>query len=348
MDFQPDGVHRGRRPHVVTRIFKHSGVPRYVSVRFTPLESFRSSLFALLPLAASALWGGMYVVSKWGFGAVPPVTLAALRVAVGAATLLVAVAVAYPARDFSRRDWRGFTVLAVWVSVTLVTQFLGTDLTTASEGSLVTVLTPVATLVLGVLVLGERLTRRKTGGMLLALVGTGVVLASRYGLDSLGAGAASGIALLVLASVGWAAYTVWGKRLVRTYSALETATYSSLLATPLLAAAAAVELAVADTALGSIPITAGTVGAVLYLGVGATAVAWYAWYKGVEYVDTGTVAVYFFAQPVVGAVLGAVFLQEPLGIGFVAGGVVMAIGIYAVTTATTQPAETTDVQRTAD
>lgn len=333
---------------VVAHTFKHPGVPRYVTVRLTPIESMRSSLFALLPLAASALWGGMYVVSKWGFDAIPPVTLAALRVAVGAATLLVAVALAYPARDLSRRDWRGFAVLAVWVSVTLVTQFVGTDLTTASEGSLVTVLTPVATLALGVLALGERLTRRKTGGMLLALAGTGVVLASRYGLDGLGAGAASGIALLVLASVGWAAYTVWGKRLVRKYSALETATYSTLLATPLLAAAAAVELAVTDTALATIPVTAGTVGAVLYLGVGATAVAWYAWYKGVEYVDTGTVAVYFFAQPVVGAVLGAVFLQETLGLGFVAGGLVMAVGIYAVTTANAQSRGTTEPRRTVD
>ncbi|NHN43033.1 EamA family transporter [Halorubellus sp. JP-L1] len=296
----------------------------------------RSNAFALAPLFASVLWGGMYVVSKWGFASIPPVTLAALRVAVGAATLLAVVAVAYPSREFSRADWRGFGVLAVWVSVTLVTQFLGTDLTTASEGALVTVLTPVATLALGVTVLGESLTARKTGGMALALAGTGVVLASRYDLATFGAGAASGVALLVLASAGWAAYTVWGKRLVREYSALETATYSSLLATPPLVVAAGVELAVTDTALSTIPVTPETVAAVLYLGVAATAVAWYAWYKGVEYVDTGTVAVYFFAQPVVGAALGALFLDESLGVGFVVGGVVMAVGIYVVSTARSQ------------
>jgi len=27
--------------------------------------------FALAPLAAAALWGGMYVVSKWGFALIP-------------------------------------------------------------------------------------------------------------------------------------------------------------------------------------------------------------------------------------------------------------------------------------
>lgn len=296
------------------------------------LDAVHAYAFALLPLLASALWGGMYVVSKWGFGAIPPVTLAALRVAVGTVTLLAVVAVAYPSREFSRADWRGFAVLAVWVSVTLVTQFVGTDWTTASEGALVTVLTPVATVALGVTVLDESLTRRKTAGMTLALAGTGVVLAARYDVTAVGSSATAGVALLVLASVGWAAYTVYGARLVREYSALETATYSSLLATPILAVAAGVELAVTDTAASSLPVTVETVGAVLYLGVAATAVAWYAWYKGVEYVDAGTVAVYFFAQPVVGAFLGAALLGESLGVGFVAGGVVMAAGIYVVST----------------
>jgi drug/metabolite transporter (DMT)-like permease len=304
----------------------------------------RSKTFALAPLFASVLWGGMYVVSKWGFGSIPPVTLAALRVVVGAATLLAVVAVAYPNRTFSRRDWLGFGILGAWVAVTLVTQFVGTDRTTASEGALVTVLTPVATFALGVAVLDERVTRRKTGGMALALAGTAIVLLGRYDVDALATSSGLGVTMLMLASVGWAAYTVYGKRLVREYSALETATYSSLLATPVLVVAAGVELAVTDVSLAAIPVTLGTVGAVLYLGVAATAVAWYCWYKAIEYVDAGTVAVYFFAQPVVGAALGAAFLDETLGAAFVAGGCVMAVGIYAVSTA--DAADTADAVET--
>src|SRR5260370_26244567 len=41
---------------------------------------------ALDPLLASCLWGGMYVVSRASFGAIPPVTLAALRVVIGGLT----------------------------------------------------------------------------------------------------------------------------------------------------------------------------------------------------------------------------------------------------------------------
>ncbi len=289
-------------------------------------------VLAFAPLLAAVFWGGMYVVSKWGFDAIPPITLGFLRVLLGAAVLVVLVRIYYPTRAFSRRDWYGFTFLGVWVAITMATQFVGTDLTTASEGSLITVLTPVFTVVLGVFVLDELITRRKSFGMGLALVGTVLVLAGQYDLVTIGAGSVMGIVMLIVASAGWAIYTVWGKPLIRRYSALETATYSTVIAVPMLAVLVPIELYVRDIAIGSIPVTLPIIAAVLYLGVLSTAVAWYCWYKGLEFADAGTVAVYFFAQPLVGAALGALFLDETVGLGFVLGGVLMAVGIYFVST----------------
>ena len=298
------------------------------------MVDLRSKTFAIAPLLAASLWGGMYVVSKWGFDAIPPLTLAFLRVVLGAATLLVVVRLVYPRRTFSRAEWGRFAVLGLWVAVTMATQFVGTDLTTASEGALITVLTPVFTLALGVVVLDELVTRRKMLGTALALIGTVAVLAGQYDLAMIGAGATAGVVVLILASAGWAAYTVWGKPMIRRYSALETATYSTVLAVPMLAVLVPIEFVAGDASLAATSLTLPVVGAVVYLGVFSTAVAWYCWYKGLEYVDAGTVAVYFFAQPVVGAVLGAVFLGESLGYGFVVGGALMALGIYLVSTRT--------------
>lgn len=285
---------------------------------------------AFAPLAAAALWGGMYVVSKWGFSAIPPVTLAFLRVALGAAALLAVVRGTRPTRSFSRAEWGGFAFLGFWVTATLVTQFVGTDLTNASQGSLLTVLTPVFTLLLAVWWLGEPLTPWKVAGIGLAAVGTVLVVIGQYDLTALTAGNASGVALLLGASFAWAAYTVYGKPLVRRYSALETATYSTVLATPMLAVLVPLEFAMRDVTLAAIPVTPPVAGAVFYLGLLSTAAAWYLWYKGLEYIDAGTVAVFFFAQPVVGAVLGALLLGEDLGSLFVLGGGIMAAGVYTV------------------
>lgn len=58
------------------------------------------------------------------------------------------------------------------MTLTVATQFVGTELTNASQGSLLTVLTPVFTVLLGAVVLGERVTTVKAGGMTVAGVGT--------------------------------------------------------------------------------------------------------------------------------------------------------------------------------
>jgi drug/metabolite transporter (DMT)-like permease len=281
----------------------------------------------------------MYVVSRWGFDAIPPVTLAFLRVVLGGAVLLAVVRLRGPTRSFSREEWSRFALLGVWVAVTLATQFLGTALTTASQGSLLTVLTPVFTLALGVALLNESLSPAKVVGTGLALFGTLVVVSATTDLGTLGSagfgGSAGGlgVASLLAASLGWALYTVQGAPLVRRYGALTTATYSTLFAVPLLAVGAGVEVATTGFDLGAIRWTPALVAALGYLGVASTALAWYLWYKGLEYVDSGTVAVFFFAQPVVGTVLGVLLLGEQAGPGFLLGGVVMAVGIYVVNSA---------------
>ena len=54
----------------------------------TPLDRLRGGID---PLLAACLWGGMYVVSRAGFGLIPPVTLGALRVIIGGAALTLAL-----------------------------------------------------------------------------------------------------------------------------------------------------------------------------------------------------------------------------------------------------------------
>ncbi len=306
--------------------------------RLVKLRSAGSTyLFALAPLAAAALWGGLYVVSKWGFDTVPPVTLAFARVAVGATALLVAVRLAYPWRQFSRRDLIGFVGLGAAVAASLSTQFVGTALTTASQGSLITVLTPIFTVLLGVTLLSERLSHRLLVGIGLATAGTIVVLSGQYELSELAGTATTGIGMLLIASATWAVYTVWGKPLIERYSALETAAYSTAASVPMLAALVPIELATTDVSVRAIEVTPALVVAVLYLGLFGTAAAWYLWYKGLEYVDASVVAAFFFVQPIVGALFGATLLGESLGSRFVLGGAVMATGVYLVSTAGAEP-----------
>ncbi|WP_458209809.1 DMT family transporter [Haladaptatus sp. NG-SE-30] len=290
----------------------------------------RKRILATAPLLAAVLWGGMYVVSKWGFSEIPPLTLAFLRVVIGAIVLYLGVRLTTPNRSFSRREWRRFATLAVWLTAALTTQFVGTDLTNASQGSLLTVLTPVFMVGLGVTTLGEHLTRGKIVGIGLASVGTLVVLLGQYDVSTLTNGNLLGVGLLLFSAFSFAAFSAFGKPLIERYSALETATYATVLSVPLFGALVPLELHMHPTALRSVSITFPVIGAVLYLGLLSTAAAWYCWYKGMEYADASTVAVYFFAQPLVGIVLGSVLLGESTGISIFGGGALLVLGVFLV------------------
>jgi drug/metabolite transporter (DMT)-like permease len=332
-------------------------------------------LLGLAPLLASCLWGGMYVVSRASFSAIPPITLGLLRVIIGGLTLWIALQltarwplVARAARPRVHRletsatsglparavtdaaggeerpyaglaatglqvraldartgaglpgDTRRFILLGGTLTATLITQFWGTALASAHDGALLTTMTPVFVVPIAWLVLRERPGWRVLAGMGLALVGVVVVVGT-----NLGGGSTTllGDALLLISALAWALFTVLGAPLVRRLSALVTSTYATLWCIPLLLPFVIIELT--QRSIGTI--TLGLVLAVLYLGWGATALAWFLWYKGVEHLDAAVAAIFFFAQPVVGGLLSALFLGESLSSGFWLGGAVLAGGI---------------------
>jgi drug/metabolite transporter (DMT)-like permease len=253
----------------------------------------------------------MYVVSRLTFASIPPITLGLLRLLIGVAVLGLFLRRVPILRD------RRLAGLGALLAATLMLQFWGTDLAGAAAGSLLTLLTPVFVAVLAPLFLAERTGRRQWAGIAIALLGAVIVSGGGTGSSLLGD------VLLVGASLTWAAYTVLGAPLVRKLGALEITTGASLWALPMMIPGTAIELAGgAHLALTS----SGVLGA-LYLGVFATALAWWAWYRGVERLPAVTAAVFFLAQPVVGIALSIPIFHFPLTAGFGLGSLLVVIGM---------------------
>lgn len=304
------------------------------------------------PLLASCLWGGMYVVSRAGFGLIPPVTLGALRVIIGGAALTLALwlaarrnpklAATSPMRPaWTSRDRMRAIALGGIVAATIITQFLGTALASAHDGALLTTITPVFVVLLAWLLLGERPRWAVVVGMLLALVGVAIVVAAQTATDN-GSPASRETALLgdgmlLLSALCWALFTVVGAPLIRKHSALVAATSATRWSLLFMLPAAVIELALRDD-WRALSFSPGAVGAVLYLGLGATALAWFLWYRGIAHMEAGVASIYFFAQPVVGGLLAGVFLHEALPAAFWLGGAVLAAGILVVAWAPATPA----------
>ncbi|HEU5226548.1 MAG TPA: DMT family transporter [Ktedonobacteraceae bacterium] len=290
-------------------------------------QQHAKGIAGLAPLGASCLWGGMYVVSKASFDAIPPITLGLFRLLIGGLALWVTLWLsrrlqAQPTQKLTSSERKRLPLLGLCIAATIITQFTGTNLATAHDGALLTTITPVFIVPIAWLLLRERPHWRTIVGMLIALIG--VVLIVGIGEQSLTNGQALlGDALLIASALAWALFTVLGAPLVRSLSALSVATYATIWSLIFFVPLAAWELIQHPLTTFSFS----SLASILYLGIGATALAWFLWYKGVERLPASVSAIFFFAQPLVGGLLSALFLHESLGLSFWLGGLVLAVGI---------------------
>ena len=284
-------------------------------------------LGAACALLATAIWGGVFVVSKLVLDYVPPITLVAIRYAVALAVLWPLLARSGH-KPVTRSDLPELAAIGVvGFGVSIVAQFAGTRLSTAANGALITTATPALVVLFAYLILGEALSLRRGLGLAFATVGVLVVAdprSARLSPDLL-----LGNALLAVAAITWALYSVLAKRAARRHSVLTVTTYAAvfgLLATALLAP---VELSIVGLPSSIPPLV---ILGILYIGVVSTAGAFYLWNKALALLDASSAAVFFFAQPVVGSLLGWLVLGETLGPAFFLGGALIVAGVAVVST----------------
>ena len=290
---------------------------------------------ALDLVIAAALWGGLYVVSAGTFDKIPPITLNVLRLAVGLGVLLIAFR--------GRIGWgqapRGRVLLAgVVVAVTMLLQFGGTSLTGAAEGAILTTTTPAFVLLFGVLLEGEKVRRVAWAGVAVALAGVIVLTLRSVGVDAAGtpvsaddqlaatASRLTGDLMLVGAAATWALFSSIGRPLVASVGAFRAIMQATAVGLVLLLPLVPLELAGRTLP----PLEPSTIAAVLYLGIGSTAIAWSLWYRGYAAAPPAVSAAAFFAQPLVGATLGVLVLGEVLGPAFLAGSALIAVGVVGI------------------
>ncbi|MDD1628786.1 MAG: DMT family transporter, partial [Methylococcaceae bacterium] len=167
----------------------------------------RSSIFGIFAgLAAASIWGGMYVVSKVVLEVIPPFSLLTIRLVLGALTLGLVIALR-PKPEFTQRQfWNSFLVGIVGYGVSLSFQFVGTKLSTASNGALVTSATPAFVLIFAPFLLGEKNTPRRILALVISTIGVVAVIDPRNA--ELSPSLFFGNICLLAAGLTWALYSV--------------------------------------------------------------------------------------------------------------------------------------------
>jgi drug/metabolite transporter (DMT)-like permease len=255
-----------------------------------------------------ALWGTAFVFIAAGVDTLPPLTLAAGRIAVAAAVL--AAAVPLTGRSFPRgRIWWHFLALAVVGNcLPFFTIAWGQERVASGLAGVLMGIMPLTTLVLAhFFVAGERMTRGKALGFVLGFAGV-VVLTGPEALLELG-GSPSDLLrqLAVLAgAVLYASNAILARHLPATDALVASA------ATMVVATAVMAPLVLLSDRPFPAEATASSWLAVAWLGVGATAIATIVYYRLIASAGPTFFSYINFLIPIVALLTGVAFRGEPL------------------------------------
>lgn len=253
-----------------------------------------------LALVVALLWGVAFVATRLALDEVSPPLLAALRFVVAA--LPVAALPRPPIR------WRTL----VLIGLTLYTgqflfQFFGIAAGMPPGLAAVVVQTQALfTIVLAAVVAGERPSRREWSGTAVAFAGLAVIAAG-VGRDL----TAAGLALTACSAMSWGAGTVLVKRLPAVDPLALAAWLSLVPPLPGLALASVLDGPRALLAWRGVSWVA--IGAVLYLGLGATVVAYAIWGYLLRRHPAARVTPFALLVPFVAAGASALVLGERFG-----------------------------------
>jgi drug/metabolite transporter (DMT)-like permease len=278
-----------------------------------------------IALVSSCLGGSAAAITRYLVGNADPVTLAILRWGIGFACLLP-VALWLKVRWPQRRDWPAVAALGLcFFGLFFVLYNIAIGFTTAARASLALATLPLHTMVVGALLGIEPLTRRKTIGVSVAVLGVAAALAS--GLSAAPPGAWRGELIMTAAVMCMAFYNVWSRPLIQRSSALGFLTVG-------MGAGAAALIAVGSLT-GSVAVL-GSLGtpqwiAGIYLGVGGGALAFILWVMALERASPTRVASTMTVNPLAAGLLATQLVGEPITPNLVVGLIAVFAGIWIAT-----------------
>lgn len=278
----------------------------------------------LLLFALVAMWGSAFMFMKIAVATVPPATLAAGRLVIGASVLLVVVHARGLRLPSLRSAWRQYALLAAIGNAVpfYVIAWGQQGIDSALAGILIAIM-PLATLVLAhYFVRGEHITRNRVIGFILGFSGIVLLMGPAALIGQTGSALQVVSQLAVLAgALCYAANTVVARLTVKSDVLIASA------GVLLLASAMMVPLALVLDRPWSLMPSVASIASVVWLGIGATGVATLCYFALIGSAGPTFTSLVNYMSPCVALLLGVIILNEEPGPNAYAGLALILSGI---------------------
>jgi drug/metabolite transporter (DMT)-like permease len=277
-------------------------------------------------VALGTLWGSSFLWIKIGIDELPPATLVAYRMALGAAGMLgflLAIGERLPGRAAEIGHLAVMGAINAGLPIFLISW--GEQFVDSGTAAVLNSLVPIFSLVIaGLLIRDEPVTPLRTLGVALGFAGAFVLASRELALRNEPA-ALLGALAVVLAALSYAAGASYARYRIRS-----THRYVLAGGTLLFAAIYTGLLAVFTDGGFAVPREPDTILAVVWLGILGSFVAYLLYFFLLERVGATVSTMVTYVFPVVGVTLGVVFLGEILDWRLLAGTALVVAGIAVV------------------
>lgn len=318
-------------------------------------------------ILAHSIWGINFAVAKLTLQEIPPMTLAFLRFALASLLLLPFLIIAneapwtnlrkiLPFLPKNNKTDHSFTdqgegktqnlvdlkdlpkIIAVAVlSVTLTISFflMGIEKTTIASASILSLIIPVASVIVGWTILREKVYVVNIFGVLAGLVGAITVLG--IPLISIGAGLSSetmvGNVLIILSALTWVTGALFSKQLLQKYSTLTITSMIFFIGAVTFAVPAINEYIQNPSWIQNV--TPFGIFGIFFMTLASSISAFFLFEWGMDQIGIIKADLFQYLEPLIAISLGIILLGEQLRFSYVIGSILIALGVYWSTLAKT-------------
>lgn len=282
------------------------------------------SLYTLIWLMV-LLWSANFIVGKVALREFPPLLLGALRI--GLAGIFVAPAFWRRVRageQFGSGSDLGLLLFLAACNVGNQMLFLlGLQRTSVAHSALIIGVGPIFVLLIAAAAGIDRITLRKTLGMLIALGGV-AVLVGQASVAQQAQATLAGDAITFAACVLFSMFAVYGKRATKLHSTVGVNGFGYLVGGLLLVPVILWQ----SSGFSFAHVSPAGWSSLVYMALFPSLICYLIYYHALSRISASRVAAFIYLEPVIAMLLAVAFLGERITAPLVAGGTVIFTGVY--------------------
>jgi len=292
-------------------------------INHTPQNQELPFLTSIFTVFLCALFGANAVAIKISLSGLGVFTTAGLRFSMASVAVFIWARITGRSFHIKKGQIHQLLIISMMFTVQLSLFYLGISKSNASRATLMVNLQPFFTLFLAhFFIPGDRITKRKTLGIMLGFAGVAFVFMEKKGVT---ADLQVGDLIILFAAFLWACNAVYTKRIIHAFKPFHMVLYPMIFSVPFFF----LEGFVWDSTMIA-HVNAKVFCALLYQGLVTASFCFVAWITLLQKYGAVALHSFIFIMPISGVLLGGLVLGEPITVNIIIALLLIVSGILLV------------------